>query len=209
MRNSIRTPWFALSRHDEGAEGAPSGSEGGTEGGDGKPADKPAATFTQDQLDAIIKDRLGRQKAQFADYDDVKAKAAKLDEIESASKSELEREREARTRAEEAAATAARTAAERIAAAEVKAALTGLVDDPSIIIEDLNLGRYVTAEGDVDTEAVARLREKYQGLVKPSGRPQGDIDQGKRGDDKPLDLRTADASSFQAELGKYGLRPRH
>lgn len=52
-------------------------------------------TFSQDELDRIVKDRLARQKSQFGDYDDLKAKAAKLDEIEEASRSELEKAQKA------------------------------------------------------------------------------------------------------------------
>lgn len=59
-----------------------------------------AKTFTQDQVNALLADQKRKIGERFADYDDVKAKAAKLNEIEQASKSELEREREARTAAE-------------------------------------------------------------------------------------------------------------
>lgn len=52
-------------------------------------------TYTQEEfqtkLDAAIKERLGREKKKFADYDDLKAKAAKFDEIEEASKSDLQK----------------------------------------------------------------------------------------------------------------------
>lgn len=56
----------------------------------GANADKPK-TFTQDELDRIIADRLKRQKEQFSDYADLKAKAAKWQEQEDAKKSELEK----------------------------------------------------------------------------------------------------------------------
>jgi len=49
-------------------------------------------TFTQEQVDSIVKERLARAKATPpADYDELKAKAARLDEIEDAQKTELER----------------------------------------------------------------------------------------------------------------------
>ena len=51
-----------------------------------------AKTFTQEQVDRIVQERLARAKATPpADYDELKAKAARLDEIEDAQKSELER----------------------------------------------------------------------------------------------------------------------
>lgn len=46
---------------------------------------------SQDELDAALKDRLNRERAKFKDYGDLKAKAAKLDEIEQANLSELEK----------------------------------------------------------------------------------------------------------------------
>ena len=48
-------------------------------------------TFTQAELDAIVSDRLKRDRAKYADYEELKAKAGKLDEIEEASKSELQK----------------------------------------------------------------------------------------------------------------------
>lgn len=53
---------------------------------------------TQEQLDAVIRERIKRaeRKAaeQFADYDQLKEKTARLDELESASKSELQKANE-------------------------------------------------------------------------------------------------------------------
>ena len=51
----------------------------------------PEKTFTQSQLDAIVADRLKREREKYPDYDDLKAKAARLDELEAANKSELEK----------------------------------------------------------------------------------------------------------------------
>lgn len=48
-------------------------------------------TFTQEELNTIINDRLSREKAKYADYEDIKAKAAKFDEQEEANKSELQK----------------------------------------------------------------------------------------------------------------------
>ena len=53
------------------------------------PAD--ATTFTQDQVNALIAKEKGRIQSKFADYNDLKAAAAKLEEIEAANASELEK----------------------------------------------------------------------------------------------------------------------
>jgi len=54
------------------------------------------ATFTQEQLDAIVKDRLARERGKYADYDDLKGKLSaleqeKLDRME-AEKTERQKE---------------------------------------------------------------------------------------------------------------------
>ena len=48
-------------------------------------------TFTQEELDEIVKARIAKERAKYTDYDDLKAKASKFDEIEEANKTELEK----------------------------------------------------------------------------------------------------------------------
>ena len=48
-------------------------------------------TFTQAELDAIVKDRLKRANEKYSDYEALKEKAAKFDELEAANKTELEK----------------------------------------------------------------------------------------------------------------------
>ena len=86
----------------------------------GAPAEK---TFTQAEMDAILGDRLKRERAKYADYNDLKAKAAKFDEAEAASKSELEKAVERAEKAEQALAdikAAAEVAALRAEVAKEK-----------------------------------------------------------------------------------------
>lgn len=51
-------------------------------------------TFTQADVDAMIGERLARAKAKYADYDDLKSKAEKFDELQEANKSELQKANE-------------------------------------------------------------------------------------------------------------------
>lgn len=46
---------------------------------------------SQDEFDHRIGDRLARERAKFADYDALKEKAAKFDEVDAASKTELQK----------------------------------------------------------------------------------------------------------------------
>lgn len=57
-------------------------------------------TFTQSELDAIIGDRLARAKEKYSDYEILKDKASKFDELEEASKTELQRATERAEKAE-------------------------------------------------------------------------------------------------------------
>ena len=52
---------------------------------------KEEKLFTQEELNQIIGTRIARIQANYADYDDLKAKAAKYDEIEEESKTELQK----------------------------------------------------------------------------------------------------------------------
>ena len=65
-----------------------------TEGAPPKADEGKPETFTQADVDRIVKERVQRERAKFADYDDLKAKASRFDEIEDANKTEIEKARE-------------------------------------------------------------------------------------------------------------------
>ncbi|MFV8266470.1 DUF4355 domain-containing protein [Mycolicibacterium fortuitum] len=75
------------------ADTATSEAQGGnsTTSGETPAADEFKPITSQQELNAALKERLDRERAKFKDYNDVKAKAAKLDEIEQANLSELEK----------------------------------------------------------------------------------------------------------------------
>lgn len=50
-----------------------------------------AKTFTQEELDKIVGERLSRDRAKYADYEELKLKAEQLDKITEANKSELQK----------------------------------------------------------------------------------------------------------------------
>lgn len=52
---------------------------------------KEEKTFTQAELNSVIQKRLGEERQKYGDYEDLKKKAARLDEIEEANKSELQK----------------------------------------------------------------------------------------------------------------------
>lgn len=86
----------------ETSESNNAGAEGQKQA-ESKPYEAPA---TQADLDRIVESRLARERAKFADYDEVKGKASKYDEAEAANKTELQRAQEAAAAAEKRAADA-------------------------------------------------------------------------------------------------------
>lgn len=59
-----------------------------------EPTAEPERTFTQAEMNAIIRDRVNREKEKYADYETLKEKAGKYDAAEEAAKSDLEKETE-------------------------------------------------------------------------------------------------------------------
>lgn len=125
------------------------------------------------------------------DKTDWKAMARKHEREAKANAKELEKLREQsktdQEKAIDAAKTEGRTAAlveagTKVAAAEIKAALSGVVPDPKAIVEDLNLSKYVTDDGEVDEDAVKALREKYAAL---GGKQSPSFDGGAKDRDAP------------------------
>lgn len=63
--------------------------------------DEFAAITSQEELDQRIGQRLARERDKFADYDQIKQKAAEYDAAQEAAKTELQREQEARATLEQ------------------------------------------------------------------------------------------------------------
>ena len=85
--------------------GAPASQDGNNGGSTSTANDEFKPITSQADLDALIAARLERERGKYADYKDLKAKASRLDEIEAANKSELEKANDRATRAEQEAAS--------------------------------------------------------------------------------------------------------
>jgi len=66
-------------------------TEGGNTSGETPTANEFEPITSQDDLNKVISERIQRERAKYADYKDVKAKAAKLDEIENSNRTEAEK----------------------------------------------------------------------------------------------------------------------
>lgn len=67
---------------------------GDGEGGSGEGNEPEPKSFTQEQVDQIVEKRLAKERGKYKDYDELKSKAMKLDEMENAGKSELDKLKE-------------------------------------------------------------------------------------------------------------------
>lgn len=160
-------------------EGAGGGAEGegegeGAEGGEGEGGSGTDPVAEAAKWKDLARKHEARAKAN--------AKAAKeLDELRVASMNDNEKAIAEAKRQGRQEATA--ELSEKIVGARIEAALTGVVPDPAAIVDDLNLGKYVTESGDVDTEAIEALRVKYAALN--AGGAASDEGNGNGGKSKP------------------------
>lgn len=139
------------------------------EGGDWK------APASQAELDKIVQDRLARVHKQYADYDDVKAKAAEFDKAQEANKTEIEKANERASKAE-AEAAQIRLEADRSAVALAK----GLTPNQAKRLVGTTKEEL---EADAD-ELVADLAKADKPKAPPKP-PGGSGASGGKGDDDP------------------------
>lgn len=112
---------------------------------------------------------------------DAKKATRELEQVRKANQTEQERAIEAAK--DEGRKSALVDAGQRLAAAEIKAALSNVVPDPKAIVEDLNLAKYVNDDGEVDEDAVKALRDKYAALG--GGKKPPSFDGGAKDKDAP------------------------
>lgn len=126
--------------------------------------DKGGDEFTppasQDELNRIIGERLARERAKFADYEDLKRKAAEHDKAVEAARTEQEKAVEAAKN--EGRTEALSVANTRLVAAEARAlAAEAKFRNPALAVRAVDLsGVTVNDDGAVDADAIkAKLKE--------------------------------------------------
>ena len=161
-------------------------------------------TFTQAELDRIVQERVARVKREAPpDYEDLRAKAAKLEELEAAQLSELEKAQKAREKAEAKAAEAIERANRRLVEAAIREAgvelravkpehLPRLIDTESVTIGD---DGQVTGAGEA-VKAFLEANPEYVGSERPK---PGPVDQGARGGGAVDQLTREDMSRMSPE----------
>lgn len=163
-------------------------NDGGDNGGAGGSGGEGGKTFSQAELDRIVADRVARERSKYADYGDLKRKAASAMTDQERLVSEAE---------ERGKTTALTTAGTRLARAELRAAAaTNHVDKGTLdgFLEYADLSRFVGADGEPDTKAIEAAVKRLGG----SGTT--DFDGGARG----TTAKTTDMNALirrQAGLG--------
>lgn len=152
-------------------EGQNTQSDGQVAGGNQNNQQQNAGkTFTQAELDAIIQDRLTRERQKYADYEKLKAAAAELDKIKQSQMTETERLTKAASENERRAIAAeGRIAQTEIKADFVEKALAaGVVDIKLAYLAaqaDGLLGAYDPDKG-VSKHDFAELKKRYPHLFR-------------------------------------------
>ncbi len=140
---------------------------------------KSDKTFTQADLDRIVADRVARERAKYADYGDLKKRAA-------AAMTENER---AVTEAEQRGRSAAlKDAGVRLARAELRAAAAGQVSTEALdgFLEYADLTRFVGDDGEPDQKAIAAAVKKLGVTAKATNYDGG----ARTSADKPTDMNS-------------------
>ena len=172
-KQSLR-PWlmFAVDPSNDGGGGSDTGEQHHDDGG------KPERTFTQDDLDKAVSERVNREKAKlakFADYGDLKAKADQYDELTAAQKTAEQRAAEDLAKAQKAAADALAEAVRYKAAGKAGIdpesddfALIGSGDEETVMARAARLGALLASEREL-----SQLKEQQgRTQVPDSGRPR-------------------------------------
>lgn len=143
-------------------------------------------TFTQDDVDKAVKDRLERERKKYSDYDDLKKAKEELDALKAEQLSELDR-----TKADlEKAQAAAKAADEKVKALELSALKAKLVAEaglPAALADRVN--------GD-DEEAIKADIETLKPLVKSAAKAVGG------GGTPPMDKPDPSAGDYGRNLAK-------
>jgi peptidoglycan hydrolase CwlO-like protein len=150
---------------------------------DGGAGDGTTTTYTppatQEEFDRLVQGRLARERAKFADYDDLKAKAAKFDEADAASKTELQKLQDAVAERDTKLADLPREVRKQAIRFASMAAQKGFLDpEDALVFIDADL-----ADEDAVKAALDDLAERKPHLVKAPAKKLPARPKPKPGDD--------------------------
>ncbi len=134
-------------------------------------------TFTQDDVNRIVQERVSREQAKYGDYEALKARAAQWDTFVNESKTDQEKALDqARKDAENAAYTKARNEfGGQLVEANLRAAAVGRMSDGALqaLLAGVDKSIFLTDTGSVDTTKVTQFIDGIAPAKSPSGVPGG------------------------------------
>lgn len=139
------------------------GQAASASGGDTSATEGFQPITSQADLDRILGERLTRERAKYADYKDLKAKAQQLDVIEESKKTEIQKVQDALAKAQAEAADLRMSNVKT----RLEASLTGVVGDAKSYVDDLNLSKFVDDKGELVEESVTALVDRLKSLSGP------------------------------------------
>lgn len=176
------------------------GQQNGTGTGEEHGGENGQRSFTQAELEEMVTRRLAQERKKYADYGDLKKKAAEFDQLTEQQKSEAEKAVEAARG--EGRAEALKAANDRLLKAEIRAAAAGKLSDPADAIRLLDLASFkVGDDGEIDSGAIGAaieelIKTKPYLAAKASGF-QGTGDGGAAGrEGRPSQLTAADLKTM-------------
>jgi hypothetical protein len=159
-------------------------------------ATETAETTETEQLGDGGKKALDAERARARNAEkQAKSLQKELDELRQASMSEQEKAVEAAKAAGR--AEAVLESGKRLARAELRAHGSEKGLDVTALIEDVDLSKFVGADGEPDEQAISKAVDRWAAMAPASQRPRGDIGQGVRGKSVSQDPREAFASLFR------------
>jgi hypothetical protein len=213
-RNWLESGFTLFFNADAGAAGggggAGAGATGGTDGagttggagqgtGDGGTGAGADKTFTQAEIDRIVADRLARQKGQFADYDDLKTKAAELEALKQSQMTEQEKIAAHAKELETQIAERDR----QIAEFTVKSIKTNVLAEMGI---PAHFADRVFGSTEAEIRADAEAFKQHLTPGQQGQKPVGGASNPGSGAGQPVDFRTASKDQAAAKLSEYGIR---
>lgn len=153
---------------------------------------------SQADLDKIVENRLARERAKYADYDDLKAKAEKHDAMEAELASD--KDKAVAAAREEERSKIASESVPRVVRAEFKAEAKGVLSPEQLdtLLEDLDLSKYVDAKGDPDVEKITKKVKAFAPSTNGNngGRPPRSLGQGNQ---PPADVKPGERGRAEAQ----------
>lgn len=167
------------------------------DGGQGDVQSQPEKTFTQEELNRIIEERLRREREKYKDYAELKKLAEEYQKLKEAQMSETERLQAKLAEYERQLLEKEREAAEaRVEALKLR------------VLDEMGLPKaWASRIFGTTEEEIRQDAEELKKLLGAQGKPiGGPTNPGQT--DNPVDYRKVSKEEFEAALAKYGLRIR-